>query len=226
MISARQEQILQGLVASYIQEAQPISSQHLQESYGFALSCATIRNELAELTELGYAVQPHTSAGRVPTDKGYRFMVDHVLKERAEVAKPAELLSHFQGPDTASLLSKMARGLSDSSSLVTAVSFKNLFWKEGWESLFLQPEFSSREVLLSFTKFVDDAEGYLPFLRASSSLVISIGGEVGFSNVKDFSILVAVHEHGKERLIVALLGPRRMAYQKNIELLSSLKAMV
>lgn len=75
MISKRQEKILNLLIKEYIDRAEPISSELLKRKSGLDISPATIRNDLQELTELGYINQPHTSAGRVPTEKGYKYFI-------------------------------------------------------------------------------------------------------------------------------------------------------
>ncbi len=81
----RKATILRSVVAEYIDTAQPIGSSHVVRSAGLGVSPATVRNEMAILEDEGYLAQPHTSAGRVPTDKGYRFFVDG-LPERAELS--------------------------------------------------------------------------------------------------------------------------------------------
>jgi len=81
VLSERQEKILNLLVKEYIDIAEPISSGLLQKRADLDISPATIRNELQELTELGYVMQPHTSAGRVPTEKGYKFFVEIIFEE-------------------------------------------------------------------------------------------------------------------------------------------------
>ena len=78
MISERQEKILRDIVEYYLDTAQPISSSFLKEKSGFDCSPATIRNDLQDLMEQGYISQPHTSAGRVPTEKAYRHFVEQV----------------------------------------------------------------------------------------------------------------------------------------------------
>ena len=80
-LTLRQADILDSVISEYIRLAEPISSQHLEKRYDFGVSPATIRNELQALSEKGYLAQPHTSAGRMPTDKGYRFFVDGVSKK-------------------------------------------------------------------------------------------------------------------------------------------------
>ncbi len=81
MITERQEQILNLLIKEYIDIAEPISSDLLKKRFNLDVSPATIRNELQELTEQGYVTQPHTSAGRVPTNKGYKYFIDIVFIE-------------------------------------------------------------------------------------------------------------------------------------------------
>jgi heat-inducible transcriptional repressor len=76
MLDERKASILRAVVEEYIQTAQPVGSRHVAEDPSVAVSPATVRNEMAQLEADGYLVQPHTSAGRIPTDKGYRFFVD------------------------------------------------------------------------------------------------------------------------------------------------------
>ncbi|HTY49693.1 MAG TPA: heat-inducible transcriptional repressor HrcA [Steroidobacteraceae bacterium] len=79
-LNERAQQLLRTLVESYIRDGQPVGSRSLSRDSGLNLSSATIRNVMADLEELGFVSSPHTSAGRVPTDKGYRFFVDTLLR--------------------------------------------------------------------------------------------------------------------------------------------------
>jgi heat-inducible transcriptional repressor len=81
-LSEREQLLLRVLVGSYIRDGQPVGSRSLSRESGLSLSSATIRNIVADLESLGFVSSPHTSAGRVPTDKGYRFFVDSLLKSR------------------------------------------------------------------------------------------------------------------------------------------------
>jgi heat-inducible transcriptional repressor len=78
MLDDRKTAILSAVVQEYIATAQPVGSSHIAAASGVGVSSATVRNEMAVLEQEGYLVQPHTSAGRIPTDKGYRFFVDHL----------------------------------------------------------------------------------------------------------------------------------------------------
>ncbi|HEY9151373.1 MAG TPA: heat-inducible transcriptional repressor HrcA, partial [Anaerolineales bacterium] len=85
-LSERQKNLLLIIIRDYIDSAQPVGSKRLVDHYHLDLSSATIRNEMSALTELGYLRQPHTSAGRVPTEEGYRFFVSQ-MKNQAELPK-------------------------------------------------------------------------------------------------------------------------------------------
>src|SRR6201986_4078995 len=79
-LTERAQQLLKALIENYIRDGQPVGSRTLSRDSGLSLSSATIRNVMADLEDLGFVASPHTSAGRIPTDKGYRFFVDTLLK--------------------------------------------------------------------------------------------------------------------------------------------------
>lgn len=81
MIDERKKRILQAIIEEYINTAEPVSSAAILQNYGLECSSATIRNDMSELEHIGYLDKPHTSAGRVPSAKGYRFYVDELLKD-------------------------------------------------------------------------------------------------------------------------------------------------
>ncbi|MCP8967180.1 heat-inducible transcriptional repressor HrcA [Ectobacillus ponti] len=93
MLTERQLLILQIIIDDFIRSAQPVGSRTLSKKEEITFSSATIRNEMADLEELGYIEKPHSSSGRVPSDKGYRFYVDHLL---APQRLPAEDISHIK----------------------------------------------------------------------------------------------------------------------------------
>ena len=82
-LSVRKQAILKAIIDLYIESGEPVGSKTLTQSDRFDLSSATLRNEMAELEALGYLEQPHTSAGRIPPELGYRFYVDSLMQEYA-----------------------------------------------------------------------------------------------------------------------------------------------
>jgi heat-inducible transcriptional repressor len=96
LLNERAQQLLKRLVENYIRDGQPVGSRTLSRDVGLTLSAATIRNVMADLEALGFIASPHTSAGRIPTDKGYRFFVDTLLKyEPLEDARVAQIQLHL-----------------------------------------------------------------------------------------------------------------------------------
>ncbi|MBQ9631890.1 MAG: HrcA family transcriptional regulator, partial [Lachnospiraceae bacterium] len=82
----RKVRILNAVIQTYLDTGEPVGSRTISKNSDLHLSSATIRNEMSDLEELGYIIQPHTSAGRIPSDKGYRFYVDHLMEQKdAEV---------------------------------------------------------------------------------------------------------------------------------------------
>ena len=113
MLDERKAAILSAVVREYIETAQPVGSGRVASAPGIDVSPATVRNELAALEEAGYLIQPHTSAGRIPTDRGYRFFVDALRDSQTELATadPSTLRDFFAG--THGQLESMMQRTSD-----------------------------------------------------------------------------------------------------------------
>jgi heat-inducible transcriptional repressor len=88
-LDERKKQILHAIVNDYVTTAEPVGSRTISKKYGLGVSSATIRNEMSDLEELGYIEQPYTSAGRIPSDKGYRYYVDCLMEK--EQLTPMEM---------------------------------------------------------------------------------------------------------------------------------------
>lgn len=113
MLDERKMKILKAIITTYLKTGEPVGSRTIAKDSDLHLSSATIRNEMADLEELGYIIQPHTSAGRIPSDMGYRYYVDYLMEEReSEIqAKEEELLEREKEirREQQELLSKMDR---------------------------------------------------------------------------------------------------------------------
>ena len=124
-LNDRAQHLLRVLVESYIRDGQPVGSRALSRESGLQLSSATIRNVMADLEELGFVASPHTSAGRVPTDKGYRFFVDSLLQvQPLEAAAAAEIERQLEavresGKDLVSSVSQLLSSLTRLAGVVT-----------------------------------------------------------------------------------------------------------
>jgi heat-inducible transcriptional repressor len=124
-LGERAQHLLRILIESYIRDGQPVGSRALSRESGLQLSSATVRNVMADLEELGFVSSPHTSAGRVPTDKGYRFFVDSLLRLRPlDEVLNAELRRHFEASrDTSGdLIATVSQLLSSATHLAGVVT--------------------------------------------------------------------------------------------------------
>ena len=92
-LSKRQLQILQAVIDDYVQNAEPVGSRSISKKCGLGVSPATIRNEMADLEEMGYLTHPHTSAGRIPSDKGYRLYVNDLMRKKSLTPKEKRAIS-------------------------------------------------------------------------------------------------------------------------------------
>lgn len=121
-LDERKTKILQAIIRNYLETGEPVGSRTISKYTDLNLSSATIRNEMADLEELGYIVQPHTSAGRIPSDQGYRFYVDCMMgqKER-EVVEMKEMLLERQDR-MENLLKQVARVLAQNTQYATMIS--------------------------------------------------------------------------------------------------------
>src|SRR3954454_19926414 len=95
MLDERKTAILRAVVQEYITTAQPVGSGHVASAPGVNVSSATVRNDMAVLEQEGYLVQPHTSAGRIPTEKGYRFFVDRLQATQLDVSDSQQVRTFF-----------------------------------------------------------------------------------------------------------------------------------
>jgi heat-inducible transcriptional repressor len=121
-LSERAQRLLKALIENYIRDGQPVGSRTLSRDSGLSLSSATIRNVMADLEDLGFVASPHTSAGRVPTDKGYRFFVDTLLKLKPLQHEEIEDIERRLGSDSADNGRALVQTVSQMLSSVTRMA--------------------------------------------------------------------------------------------------------
>jgi heat-inducible transcriptional repressor len=127
-LNERAQLLLKALIENYIRDGQPVGSRTLSRDSGLSLSSATIRNVMADLEDLGFVASPHTSAGRIPTDKGYRFFVDTLLKLKPLHHEEIEEIERRLGADAAngrSLVQTVSQMLSSVTHMAGLVTLPN-----------------------------------------------------------------------------------------------------
>lgn len=121
-LDGRKVTILKAIIKTYLETGEPVGSRTISKYTDLNLSSATIRNEMSDLEELGYIVQPHTSAGRIPSDKGYRFYVDQIMQEKEEEFTEIKDLMLKRVDRVELLLKQMARILAQNTNYAALIS--------------------------------------------------------------------------------------------------------
>ena len=121
-LDERKIKILDAIIRNYLETGEPVGSRTISKMSDLNLSSATIRNEMSDLEELGYIVQPHTSSGRIPSDKGYRFYVDHLMEEKNREVDDMKkfVIEHTEKVDQ--VLQQVAKMLAANTNYATMVS--------------------------------------------------------------------------------------------------------
>lgn len=226
MLTDRRQQVLAALIREYVAHALPVASRTLVEGYPLGVSSATVRNDLSALEEGGYIQQPHTSAGRIPTDHGYRSFVDALLA-RADLDEDAATAAAIrQMRDTARELddlldrtSNMLTRLTECLSIVLPARAAYLPLRSiGLSTLMQQPEFRSSMVLVPLLRMIEDDSllGYINEAAGDDGPVVRIGHENGDESLGNVSVVASHFGRGEDAGIIAVIGPTRMDYERAI----------
>lgn len=229
----RHAQLLCGLVAEYIRQGNPVSSAYLTQSLGLLVSSATVRSILRDLEEEGYIHQPHTSAGRVPTDKGYRYYVNSLVardinKRQKEqvVQRYQELKEEYGKPSRASakLLSEMAHALA-----VTGWMRARDIHEAGLAEVLNQGTDEGSQAIREISVLLENVDRYLAqaVQNDESNTTVYIGSENPmFDAMHTSSLIRIITLPNNEQVVLLLIGPKRMSYQKNVSLLESVASII
>ncbi len=223
----RKEKILNLVIESYIANAEPVGSKFLVANADLDISEATVRNELRALEEEGYLSHPHTSAGRIPTEKGYRHYIKSLNLAGSKISKSdSKILSNSLVKDrnhelTLKNLAKTMVELSDET-VIIAFSPEKVYYT-GLANLFHKPEFDELSLVADISEIFDNCEDSLEgfFEKVEDSPKYFFGDEHPFGEM----ISVLSMRFGKEGL-VAILGPQRMDYKYNFGLMKKLLELI
>jgi len=218
----RQKQILHAVVEQYAEVASPVGSSLLAKLFG--VSSATIRAEMAELERLGYITQPHTSAGRVPTDKGYRFYVNNLGESHAETGaeRRAEraLSARVQ---TGGLPERTIRNAVDTLVELThnlgMATIGNQLYMSGLSNLFGQPEFMQASQVRQVAQLLDNLEPWLREAAPNQPLSVYIGQENPIGRTAGCSLIISKFRSPySDQSYIGVLGPTRQSYRDVMQL--------
>lgn len=223
-LSERRREILDRIIETYIKTAEPVSSKFLEEKYDFGICPATIRIEMQRLMDDGFIYQPYTSAGRVPTDKGYRFYVDNMKLK----SKNRELRIEEEINDSFRFFQNLTKRIAELTSNLALTYFpeEDVFFKEGWNSIFKEPEFEDPGLVSKFAEMVENMEKEIGEFEEIDSPQIFIGRENQLPGTQEFSTIISkIHLLEDKEGMLVILGPKRMDYNKNVGLVRSLNKL-
>lgn len=223
-ITPRQAKILAAVVKENCESCQPVGSADLVKKYSFDISAPTIRNEMQELEKMGFLTQPHTSAGRVPTDKGFRYFVNQLmdrvkltLKEQEHLKKEMLKLqvAHME------IGRRLTKLLSEQSQQASFALFGDEVSTMGISNILDNPALpteDAKEIARFFDEIDNHAEQMLKDYSAESPKAI-IGKEISLSKNSDYSMVVSgLQLPSGKKGVIGLVGPKSMKYEKNMSL--------
>jgi len=224
-MTSRQEKILQAIVEQYAEVAAPVGSSLLAKAFG--VSSATIRSEMAELERLGFIMQPHTSAGRIPTDKGYRYYVN-------QLAEVVDKKWASEGRAKRALAARVAGGGLPEQTIRNAVdtlvelthnlglaTIGERLYMSGLSNLFGQPEFMHPAQVQEVARLLDNLEPWLREAAPNEPLNVYIGRENPIGASAGCSLIISrFRSPFSDRSYIGVLGPTRQSYRDVMALVS------
>jgi len=219
----RREDVLAMIVAKYVETAEPVGSRFVAQRLG--LSSATIRNVMADLEDMGFVSHPHTSAGRVPTDKGYRYYIESLLPTKNLNEHTAKSIKDEYGRGVHSaedVFEGAAHFISQLTNYVGMASFNDYhkLYMDGAFHMLEQPEFTDVKRVYALLKCLEEKKQIMQLLEHDAEgerLTVYIGKETGSGYLAECSIVTRGYKvKNKVAGKVGVIGPKRMLYEKVI----------
>ncbi len=231
-MTERQAQILAAIIEQYAEVAAPVGSVTLAKLFG--VSSATIRAEMARLEETGFIEQPYTSAGRVPTDKGYRFYVNTLTGEqedkqpkfdRSARAIEARVSPHIDKADRA--IRSAVDSLVELTHNLGLATIGDQMYMSGIGNLFSQPEFTRGEHVQAVATLLDNLEPWLREAAPNEPLNVYIGSENPIGKTSGATLIISrFRSPFSDRSYIGILGPTRQSYARTMRLVRHAGAML
>lgn len=228
----RREALLRAIVQEYIKSARPISSKTLVDEYGFDYSPATIRNDMAALEAAGYIAQPHTSAGRVPTEKGYQYYISNFIEQKELQQSKKEFIKKAvkqEEEDDRKKAQQLAKSIADLTDEAVIISFSGGgYLYTGIAHIFRKPEFVEHaEMMVTMGELFDHIDEVMGGVRQDidNEVRVLMGNRNPFA--ESLSMIVSEYDmqngpHG----IFGILGPMRMDYDTNFAIFEYMESLM
>ncbi len=217
-MTERQQKILSAIVEQYAEVASPVGSSLLAKVFG--VSSATIRAEMAELEHLGYIHQPHTSSGRVPTDKGYRLYVNELIEggehNMPEKRTERALATRVQmGGVPENTIRSAVDTLVELTQNLAVATIGNQLYMSGLSNLFGQPEFINGMQVQQVASLLDNLEPWLREAAPNEPLSVYIGAENPIGRSAGCTLIISrFRSPFSDHSYIGTLGPTRQSYRE------------
>ncbi len=233
-MTERQVAILAAIIEQYAEVASPVGSITLAKLFG--VSSATIRSEMARLEEMGFITQPHTSAGRIPTDKGYRFYVNTLTEAEAQTppqldrsarAIEARVSTHSDRADRA--IRSAVDSLVDLTQNLGLATIGDELYLSGMGHLFSQPEFmqGNHVKVQAVARLLDNLEPWLREAAPNEPLNVFIGSENPIGKSSGATLIISrFRSPYSDKSYIGVLGPTRQSYGRVMRLVRQTGAML
>lgn len=233
-LTARQTQVLKTLIDEYIDTAEPVGSEALEKKYNLGVSPATIRNEMASLTNIGYLRQPHTSAGRVPSPKAMKFYIDQLMDEKQmsladEVRAKEEVWD--KRSDLNELLKEAAQVLAQRTrSLSVATLNEGKIWHSGYSYVFLNPEFTDMHLTANVFALLEEArrmqEIFFQRMTGTTPVEVIFGEDLGWHDLSHLGVVGTRFTVRGHECALGVLGTTRQSYQVVVPVLKYFRNLI
>lgn len=229
-MTERQIAILAAIIEQYAEIAVPVGSITLAKL--FNVSSATVRSEMVKLEELGLISQPHTSAGRIPTDKGYRVYVNRITEtdtapvlDRNARAIEARVTTHGNNADRA--IRSAVNSLVDLTGNLGLATIGDELYLNGIGNLFSQPEFMQNAHVQGVARLLDNLEPWLREAAPNEPLNVYIGSENPIGRSSGSTLIISrFRSPYSDRSYIGVLGPTRQSYERVMRLVRQTGAML
>ncbi len=230
MMTDRQAKILAAIIEQYAELAAPVGSVLLAKLFG--VSSATIRSEMSRLEDMGYITQPHTSAGRIPTDRGYRLYVnsivegDEVMTHESRSAHAIE--ARVSGNERSDRAIKTAvDSLVELTHNLGLATIGDQLYLSGIGNLFAQPEFADGDQVREVARLLDNLEPWLREAAPNEALNVFIGSENPIGRDSGVSLIISrFRSPYSDHSYIGVLGPTRQSYARVMSLVSDTGKML
>jgi len=229
-MNPRQKELLNKIIKEYIKTAQPVGSHLLADKYFTNLSSATLRSDMNELEKQGYLIQPYTSAGRIPTEQGYRYYLKNFFADKKISKKNKRTLMQIRRltKEYRQTLKNLAKVMAKLTGNAVIVGFAHQdVYYTGLANLFSQPEFQDIDFICNLSQIIDHLDKVIKQLFrqvTAQKIKILLGNDNPIDN--NCGLIITNYCYNNNQGVIGILGPMRMNYEFNQALIKFVREIL